>query len=91
MQLNDQTARSVQTDLDLHCPQKFPMSSKVAKELKTNLITLAGHIYFVVCNVLGLSWSKIFLPFSRRQNLRLIGQYFQGQQTRYDSFVVISL
>ena len=30
----DQTARSVQSDLDLHCPQKFRVSSLVRKELR---------------------------------------------------------
>ena len=29
----DQTARSVQSDLDVHCPQKLPMSSPEGKEL----------------------------------------------------------
>ena len=32
--IKDQTARSVQSDLDLHCPQKFLGLSTVGKELK---------------------------------------------------------
>ena len=34
MWIKDQTACSVQSDLDLHCPQKFLTSSIVRKELK---------------------------------------------------------
>ena len=33
VQIKDQTAHSVQSDLDLHCPQKFPVWSTVGKEL----------------------------------------------------------
>ena len=33
VQIRDQTARSVQSDLDLHCPQKLLVSSTVRKEL----------------------------------------------------------
>ena len=29
----DQTAQNVLSDLDLHCPQKLPLSSSVRKEL----------------------------------------------------------
>ena len=32
--IRDQTARSVQSDLDLHCPQKLLVSSSVRKELR---------------------------------------------------------
>ena len=32
--VRDQTARSVQSDLDVHCPQKLPISSTEGKELK---------------------------------------------------------
>ena len=31
--IRDQSARSVQSDLDLHCPQKLLVSSSVRKEL----------------------------------------------------------
>ena len=34
--IKDQTAHSVQSDLDLHCPQQFLVSSTVRKELKVN-------------------------------------------------------
>ena len=32
-QIRDQTAHSVQSDLDLYCPQKLLVSSSVRKEL----------------------------------------------------------
>ena len=34
--IRDQTARSVQSDLDLHCPQKLLLSSTVGKELMSD-------------------------------------------------------
>ena len=32
VQIGDQTVRSVQSDLDLHCPHKFPVSSTLRKD-----------------------------------------------------------
>ena len=32
--IRDHTSRSVQSDLNLHCPQKVPVSSSVREELK---------------------------------------------------------
>ena len=34
VEIRDQTAHSVQSDLDLHCPQKLLVSSTIGKELK---------------------------------------------------------
>ena len=33
MQIKDQTAQNVQSDLDLHCPQKLLVSTSVRKDL----------------------------------------------------------
>ena len=38
VQIRDQTARSVQSDLDLHCPQKLLVLSIVGNELNANEI-----------------------------------------------------
>ena len=38
VKIRDQTARSVQFDVDLHCPQKLLVSALVRKELKRFII-----------------------------------------------------
>ena len=48
--MRDQTAHFVQSDLDLHCPQKLLASSSVRKELK-----VARIMKFV------LDWSENFV------------------------------
>ena len=40
--MRDQTAQSVQSDLDLHCPQKLLVSSPVRKELNQTSLTHQG-------------------------------------------------
>ena len=40
VQIRDQTSRSVQSDLDLHCVQKLPALLQVEKEIKINKIPL---------------------------------------------------
>ena len=38
VQIRDQTAHSVQSDLDIHCPQKLLVSSSVRKDLTMNFL-----------------------------------------------------
>ena len=60
MQIRDQTACSVQSGLDLHCPQKFLKSLTVREELRVNdknLPAISVHgawsqwIFSTVCSV----------------------------------------
>ena len=49
----DQTVRFVQSDLDLHCPQKIPVSSSVKKALRTPGCAYLGKgiLHFVINNI----------------------------------------
>ena len=44
--IRDQTAHSVHSDLDLHCPQKLPVLSSVRKDLKN--IKMAIYLFFSI-------------------------------------------
>ena len=48
MYIRDQTACSVQSDLDLHCPQKILESSTVKKELENNVFAMS-YVKSVIC------------------------------------------
>ena len=43
VQIRDQSARSVQSDLELHCPQELLVSSTVGLELREHLLSGLGY------------------------------------------------
>ena len=47
MYITDQTAHSVPSDRDLHCPQKFPLLSSVRKELNQCGPLLSDNVVFI--------------------------------------------
>ena len=64
--IRDQTAHSVHSDLDLHCPQKLPVLSSVRKDLKN--IKMAIYLFFSIILHFTLHNKKkktrVFITFS---------------------------
>ena len=69
--IRNQTAHSVQSDLDLHCPQRFLVTSSVRKELrgKKKKMLVTSTISFAPPGLLRVLFLAIFNPLPDNPNV----------------------